>query len=83
VAHQAILRGIVGYFLGTRVSDLPHVPVPLNTVFRLDPTPFGCLQTVYSLDLVRFMNGEPKFWTKEKKTYSLFNHDRSQLSPSK
>ena len=71
----------MGYFLGTKISDLPHVPVPLNTVFRLTPTPYGCEQTTFSIDLIRFQQGEAVFWTEEQTVFSLFAN-REPQSPA-
>ena len=35
VAHQATLRCVLAYFMGTATSSIPHVSVPLHTVFTI------------------------------------------------
>lgn len=42
VAHQAVLRCILGYFLDKPVSDLPYIKVPLHTLIKLTPQAYGC-----------------------------------------
>lgn len=37
VAHNAILRTLYGYFVGTPLDELPHLPMPLHTVIELVP----------------------------------------------
>jgi len=41
VAHQAIVRTILSYFIGKPIEELPHVEVPLQTIFKLTPTLYG------------------------------------------
>eukprot|EP01127_Copromyxa_protea_P000999 TRINITY_DN10932_c0_g1_i1.p1 TRINITY_DN10932_c0_g1~~TRINITY_DN10932_c0_g1_i1.p1 ORF type:complete len:434 (+),score=101.68 TRINITY_DN10932_c0_g1_i1:74-1375(+) len=65
VAHQAVLRALLGYFLDKEMSDLPHMEVPLHCVFRLLPTPYGIKKTLYKIDLAKFEAGEEVFWTIE------------------
>ena len=42
VAHQAVLRCIMGYFLDKPVEDLPYIKVPLHTLIKLTPSAYGC-----------------------------------------
>lgn len=42
VAHQAVLRCILGYFLDKPVSGLPYIKVPLHTLIKLTPQAYGC-----------------------------------------
>ena len=42
VAHQAVLRCIMGYFLDRPVEDLPYIKVPLHTLIKLTPQAYGC-----------------------------------------
>jgi len=42
VAHQAVLRCILGYFLDKRIEDLPYIKVPLHTLIKLTPQAYGC-----------------------------------------
>jgi broad specificity phosphatase PhoE len=65
VAHQAVMRTLLAYFLDAKLQDLPHMPVPLHSVFRLTPTPFGIRKTVFAIDVDRFEAGEEVFWIEE------------------
>jgi len=44
IAHQAIIRTILGYFISSPIDQLPYLEIPLDTVFRLTPTLYGCEQ---------------------------------------
>lgn len=57
VAHNAVIRTIVGYFTDTPSEDLPFIEVPLHQVICLIPTPFGCEIKHYSLDADIFNSG--------------------------
>ena len=39
VAHQAILRCILGYFLKSRLDDIPFIRIPQHTVMQLTSMP--------------------------------------------
>lgn len=41
VAHQAILRGLYAYLVGTPQEDCPYLSVPLHTVVELRPRTYG------------------------------------------
>lgn len=49
VAHQAVLRAIVGYVMGEVRQACPRIPIPLHTIIRLTPTPYGCEVTHFPL----------------------------------
>jgi len=49
IAHQAIIRTILSYFINAPQDNLPHVDVPLETLFQLTPTAFGCEQVKIDL----------------------------------
>lgn len=42
VAHQAVLRCILGYFLDRPLEDIPYIKVPLHTMIKLTPQAYGC-----------------------------------------
>lgn len=42
VAHQAVLRTIIGYFAESPLNDIPYIKVPLHTVIELIPQAYGC-----------------------------------------
>jgi len=64
VGHQAVNRCLLGYFFDVPKTDLPHLDVPLHTVYCLTPQPHGCLETGYIISLDRFESGEEIFWEK-------------------
>ncbi|KAG1677472.1 hypothetical protein FOA52_001928 [Chlamydomonas sp. UWO 241] len=41
VAHQAILRVIMGYFMHTPPEEIPRLSIPLHTLLELTPMPGG------------------------------------------
>lgn len=43
VAHQAILRCLLAYFLDKKSKELPYLKIPLHTVFKLTPSAYGCI----------------------------------------
>jgi len=42
IAHQAILRGILAYFMEKPLSELPYIKVPLHTLIKITPVAYGC-----------------------------------------
>lgn len=42
IGHQAVLRAILGYFLGTPLDELPYLKIPLHTLIQLTPRAYGC-----------------------------------------
>jgi broad specificity phosphatase PhoE len=51
VAHNAVVRTIIGYFMDTSSEDLPFLEVPLHQLICLTPTPFGCEVKHFNLDI--------------------------------
>lgn len=47
VAHNAILKVLLGYFNNIKLNDIPHLDVPLHTVFKLTPN-----SKSYSMDTI-------------------------------
>lgn len=48
IAHQAVLRCILGYFLAIDEEELPWVEVPAHSVIKLTPVAYGCnMETIY------------------------------------
>lgn len=50
VAHQAVLRCLLGYFMSVEIEELPHLKVPLHTVLRLVPASYGCEVETFRLE---------------------------------
>lgn len=49
VAHQAVIRGLLGYFLGVPRAEIPHLSVPLHTVIALQPKGPGFYEERFTL----------------------------------
>lgn len=45
VTHQAVLRCIYAYFMNVKQDRSPWMEVPLHTLIRLEPRPYGTLET--------------------------------------
>jgi broad specificity phosphatase PhoE/predicted kinase len=42
VCHLAVLRCIYAYFSGTKIEEIPFLPITMHEVIELEPGPFGC-----------------------------------------
>ncbi|KAJ8875930.1 hypothetical protein PR048_023838 [Dryococelus australis] len=42
VSHQAVLRCVLGYFLGKKPEELPYINVPLHTIIKLTTEGYSC-----------------------------------------
>ncbi|KAI7694724.1 6-phosphofructo-2-kinase/fructose-2, 6-bisphosphatase [Sarcoptes scabiei] len=42
VAHQAVIRCLLAYFLDKPQEKLPYLKVPLHTIIKLTPVAYGC-----------------------------------------
>ena len=42
ICHQAVMRGLLAYFLNKTSDELPYLKVPLHTVIKLHPLAYGC-----------------------------------------
>ena len=49
IAHQAVLRCILAYFMEKHLSDLPYIKVPLHTLIKITPVAYGCEVDYYNL----------------------------------
>ncbi len=50
VAHQAVLRALYAYLMGTAQDTCPYVSIPLHTVIELKPNAYGYAETRFPLD---------------------------------
>ncbi|MAE96198.1 MAG: fructose-2,6-bisphosphatase [Deltaproteobacteria bacterium] len=50
IAHRAVLRAMIAYYLQLPAEETPTVDVPLHTVIKLTPTAYGCLEERVALD---------------------------------
>ncbi|XP_003739562.2 6-phosphofructo-2-kinase/fructose-2,6-bisphosphatase 1-like [Galendromus occidentalis] len=51
VAHQAVLRCVLGYFLQKNDAELPYLRVPLHAILKLTPLAGGCELQVFQLPI--------------------------------
>lgn len=49
IAHQAVLRAIYGYLQQIPPERCPHLDMPLHTVIKLVPGPYGCTEERFQL----------------------------------
>lgn len=49
IGHQAVLRCLYAYFLDLPMETTPHLQVPLHTLIKLTPTPYGCDEERFNL----------------------------------
>lgn len=42
VAHQAVLRCLLAYFLDKKSAEIPYLKVPLHTILKLTRAAYGC-----------------------------------------
>lgn len=42
IAHQAVLRSVLGFFKGTPLEEMPTLEIPLHTVLKLSIAAHGC-----------------------------------------
>lgn len=50
IAHQAVIRTIYGYLMGMKREEVPHIDVPLHTVFKLEMLAYGPQATKINLE---------------------------------
>lgn len=48
VTHQAVLRCIYAYFMGSNQEKSPWMEVPLHTLIKLTPRAYGTVEERYS-----------------------------------
>ncbi|XP_063608502.1 6-phosphofructo-2-kinase/fructose-2,6-bisphosphatase-like isoform X3 [Penaeus indicus] len=51
IAHQAVLRCLLAYFLDKPSDELAYIEVPLHTVIKLTPVAYGCEVEYISLNV--------------------------------
>jgi len=51
IAHQAVARCLLAYFLDKPSEELPYLKVPLHTVLKLTPYAYGCKVEPIKLDV--------------------------------
>ncbi|XP_018014171.1 6-phosphofructo-2-kinase/fructose-2,6-bisphosphatase isoform X2 [Hyalella azteca] len=62
VAHQAVLRCLLAYFMDKPLEALPYIHVPLHTVIKLTPVAYGCKVEYVDLQVpsVNTHRGKPR-----------------------
>ncbi|XP_077495451.1 6-phosphofructo-2-kinase/fructose-2,6-biphosphatase isoform X3 [Amblyomma americanum] len=51
VAHQAVLRCLLAYFLDKNSEELPYLRVPLHSIIKLTPMAYGCEMKKFSVPI--------------------------------
>ncbi|XP_040355829.1 6-phosphofructo-2-kinase/fructose-2,6-bisphosphatase isoform X5 [Ixodes scapularis] len=51
VAHQAVLRCLLAYFLDKNSEELPYLRVPLHGIIKLTPMAYGCEVKKFSVPI--------------------------------
>uniref|UniRef100_A0A8C8VLH4 6-phosphofructo-2-kinase/fructose-2,6-bisphosphatase 2 n=1 Tax=Pelusios castaneus TaxID=367368 RepID=A0A8C8VLH4_9SAUR len=51
IAHQAVMRCLLAYFLDNSADDLPYLKCPLHTIFKLTPVAYGCKVETITLNV--------------------------------
>jgi 6-phosphofructo-2-kinase len=41
ISHQVVMKTLLSYFAGLPLTDIPRIQVPLHTLYRLEPKPYG------------------------------------------
>ena len=41
VTHRVVLQTLLAYFSGLSLKDMPNIKLPPNSLFKLEPTPYG------------------------------------------
>jgi 6-phosphofructo-2-kinase len=41
ISHQVVMKTILSYFTGIHIFDIHRIQIPLHTLYRLEPTPYG------------------------------------------
>lgn len=51
ISHNAVLRVILGYFLGTPIKEIPFLPFPKDAIIQLTTSPYGCDYHCVEIDM--------------------------------
>uniref|UniRef100_A0A452HQV6 6-phosphofructo-2-kinase/fructose-2,6-bisphosphatase 2 n=1 Tax=Gopherus agassizii TaxID=38772 RepID=A0A452HQV6_9SAUR len=51
IAHQAVMRCLLAYFLDKSADELPYLKCPLHTIFKLTPVAYGCKVETITLNV--------------------------------
>ncbi|KAI0229269.1 Fructose-2,6-bisphosphatase [Massospora cicadina] len=60
IGHQAILRCIYAYFMDLPQDHLPYINIPLHTLIRLTPMPYGTAEERFVADIDAVDTFRPK-----------------------
>ncbi|KAK7075111.1 6-phosphofructo-2-kinase/fructose-2,6-bisphosphatase 2 [Halocaridina rubra] len=60
IAHQAVLRCLLAYFLDKSSDELPYIEVPLHNVIKLTPVAYGCEVEYEPLDVPSVNTHRPR-----------------------
>ncbi|KAK3876254.1 hypothetical protein Pcinc_018941 [Petrolisthes cinctipes] len=60
IAHQAVIRCLLAYFLDKPSDKLPYIEVPLHTIIKLTPVAYGCRVEYIPIDVPAVNTHRPK-----------------------
>ena len=49
IAHESVLKILLGYFMGTPAASIPSMSVPRNQIFEVEPSSYNCRQRVLTI----------------------------------
>ncbi|KAI2798753.1 6-phosphofructo-2-kinase/fructose-2,6-bisphosphatase 2 [Blomia tropicalis] len=84
VAHQAVLRCLLAYFLDKPAEKLPYLKVPLHAIIKLTPVAYGCEveEIKVNVPAVNTHRDKPLVSKHESSLSSdVFNRRRSSTTP--
>jgi 6-phosphofructo-2-kinase len=50
VTHRILMKTLLAYFVGIQLEDIPRIDVPMHTVYKIDPKPYGADILRYEYD---------------------------------
>ena len=50
VSHQVVMRTLLAYFCALPLEQMPVLSVPLHSLYKVEPTPYGADVTRYNWD---------------------------------
>ncbi|XP_072135084.1 6-phosphofructo-2-kinase/fructose-2,6-bisphosphatase 2-like isoform X4 [Mobula birostris] len=74
IAHQAVMRCLIAYFMNKGADELPYLKCPLHTVLKLTPVAYGCkIESIYlNVEAVNTHRDRPLTAMKQQNTVEPF-----------
>ncbi|XP_014464623.2 6-phosphofructo-2-kinase/fructose-2,6-bisphosphatase 2 isoform X2 [Alligator mississippiensis] len=81
IAHQAVMRCLLAYFLDKNADELPYLRCPLHTVFKLTPVAYGCKVEMINLNVEAVNTHRDKPSTNPSKNQTPLRMRRNSFTP--